>query len=185
MAMDRTQTRNNILDAAHRVLTRCGLAKTTIEAVAVEAAMSKGGVLHYFASKRDLLMAVLHRFETYYFEQRDALAARLPEAPGRLARATLMVMVASRKEMASAAHYRLDMYEDLEYREKIGDMKRRMFADILAGARNPEKVAMILYLLDGLWLDKLFRPGPIPTAVGNASRKYLDDFLKNMQQEYE
>lgn len=50
-----------ILDAADAVLLRKGARALTIDAVAAEAGLSKGGVLHHFASKDALVAALVAR----------------------------------------------------------------------------------------------------------------------------
>jgi len=48
-------TRRRLLDAAAAVVRRKGAQALTLDAVAAEAAVSKGGLLYHFASKRELL----------------------------------------------------------------------------------------------------------------------------------
>lgn len=50
-----------ILDAAGAVLRRGGARALTIDAVATEAGLSKGGVLHHYASKDALILALVGR----------------------------------------------------------------------------------------------------------------------------
>ena len=50
-----------ILDAAEALLRRSGSRTLTIDAVAAEAALSKGGVLHHYASKDALVTALAAR----------------------------------------------------------------------------------------------------------------------------
>ena len=50
-----------ILTAAERVVMRDGVMRLTIEAVAREAKLSKGGVLYHLATKEALIQAMLER----------------------------------------------------------------------------------------------------------------------------
>ncbi|MBX9930308.1 MAG: TetR/AcrR family transcriptional regulator [Methylobacterium sp.] len=50
-----------ILDAAERLIRRSGTRTLTIDAVAAEASLSKGGVLHHFSSKDALITALAER----------------------------------------------------------------------------------------------------------------------------
>ena len=52
------QRQTEILNAANRVFSRYGFAKTTIEQVAVEAGLGKGTIYQYFKSKKELFLAV-------------------------------------------------------------------------------------------------------------------------------
>ena len=55
------QTRNAILDAANRVLVEQGAERFTLESVAAEACVSKGGLLYHFASKNALITGMMER----------------------------------------------------------------------------------------------------------------------------
>jgi AcrR family transcriptional regulator len=77
------QTRDRLLDAAARLLLR-DPSKLTLDAVAEEAGVSKGGLLYHFSSKGQLLDAVVDRWEASFQEQIDASA---DPAPGGWTRA--------------------------------------------------------------------------------------------------
>ena len=57
--MPRRDTKQRLLDAAAAVVRRDGATALTLDAVAAEAGVSKGGLLYHFASKRELLDAML------------------------------------------------------------------------------------------------------------------------------
>lgn len=72
-----------ILDAAERLIRRVGTRTLTIDAVAAEAALSKGGVLHHYASKDALISALAER---KLREIRESVAAHEAEqGPGAAA----------------------------------------------------------------------------------------------------
>jgi len=52
-------TRKRLLGAAAAVVRRDGAKALTLDAVAAQAGVSKGGLLYHFASKRELLDAML------------------------------------------------------------------------------------------------------------------------------
>ena len=60
-----TQTIDLILSAAERVVMRDGVMRLTIDAVAHEAKLSKGGVLYHFGTKEALIHAMLERLIQY------------------------------------------------------------------------------------------------------------------------
>lgn len=59
--MDPNLTRDRILDAALQVIGEAGACRMTLDAVAVEADVSKGGLLYHFPDKESLLRGVLDR----------------------------------------------------------------------------------------------------------------------------
>lgn len=67
-----------ILDAANAVLRERGAGGLTIDAVAAAAGLSKGGVLHHFASKDALVSALVARKLT---KLRDGIAASEADQP--------------------------------------------------------------------------------------------------------
>src|SRR3954465_8010172 len=71
--MPRALTRNRLLDAAAAVVRRDGAQALTLDAVAAEAGVSKGGLLYHFKTKRDLVQAMIERWLAEF--QRDIDAA--------------------------------------------------------------------------------------------------------------
>jgi len=59
-----TSTRDIILDAAETIVARDGSRRLTIDAVAAEASVSKGGVLYHFPNKIALLQGMVERMTT-------------------------------------------------------------------------------------------------------------------------
>src|SRR6476659_609770 len=57
--MSTQTTRQQILHAAFALIRREGVARLTIEAVAQEAGLSKGGVLYHFKTKESLISAMI------------------------------------------------------------------------------------------------------------------------------
>lgn len=63
MARPRTIDRNRVLDAAEAVVQKNGPTGLTLDAVAREAAVTKGGIQSVFGTKEGLLHAMLERWE--------------------------------------------------------------------------------------------------------------------------
>ncbi len=71
-------TRERLVSAAERVLSRPGGGEASIEAIAAEAGLTKGAVYHHFADRAELLRALAKRISPV-----DELAAALLEMEGR------------------------------------------------------------------------------------------------------
>ncbi|MGU3540189.1 TetR/AcrR family transcriptional regulator [Methylobacterium sp. A54F] len=87
MSLPRTRREDRaeiILDAAESLLRRSGSRTLTIDAVAAEAGLSKGGVLHHYASKDALVTALAARKVRRLREGIAARAAALPPGPANL-----------------------------------------------------------------------------------------------------
>lgn len=76
-----------ILEAAAAVLLKAGVRGLTIDAVAAEAGLSKGGVLHHFASKDALVVALVARKLADVREEIAACAAAIPAGPSQFPKA--------------------------------------------------------------------------------------------------
>lgn len=62
-AEERERIREALLEAGEALFSRVGFEKTTVAELATEAHISKGAFYLFFASKEDLLMALIGRFE--------------------------------------------------------------------------------------------------------------------------
>ena len=83
------QTPEVILDAAEALIRREGAARLTIDAVAAEAGLSKGGVMHHFASKDALIAAMVRHQLGRMDAEVTAIEAGLP--PSRAAPLVAMI----------------------------------------------------------------------------------------------
>ncbi len=60
--MARSSSRDKIIEAAEKLVARVGAAHLTLDAVAEEAGVSKGGLLYHFKTKNELIEAILHEY---------------------------------------------------------------------------------------------------------------------------
>lgn len=81
--------RDRILDAAEKLILTRGVGQLGVEAIAAEAKVSKGGFFHHFATKDDLLLAVLDRLIAQVDAVITAVAANDPEPRGARLRAQI------------------------------------------------------------------------------------------------
>lgn len=89
MANHRSNIKEILLDAAELITIRDGLTRLTFDAIAKEAVVSKGGVLHHFNSKDSLIEAMVirgvDRWRQFYLDLYNAA----PVGPGRMTKALL------------------------------------------------------------------------------------------------
>lgn len=84
-----SSARDRILDATERLIRSRGAGQLSVEAVAQEAKVSKGGFFHHFASKDELLVALMDRLVGGVHEQIAAKAQGDPEPRGARLRAQI------------------------------------------------------------------------------------------------
>jgi AcrR family transcriptional regulator len=80
---------DSLLDAAEAVVARQGIANLTLDAVAAEVGMSKGGLLHHFPSKDRLVQAMVVRSAEAWRAHFTRAYELMPAGPGRMVRALL------------------------------------------------------------------------------------------------
>ncbi len=81
-------TRDSLLEAAKRVIQKLGAAHLTLEAVAKEAGVSKGGLLYHFPNKHALLKGMMMKGIRHHVEEMDQAVGPEP-ARGAFARCFL------------------------------------------------------------------------------------------------
>jgi AcrR family transcriptional regulator len=95
------RSRNAAIQAALAIIARDGPGKLTFEALSRESGISKGGLMHQFRSKDEILKALL-AYQTEYFDKfsRDYLATLGTDH----AEATLMAQIATSREAAAQSN---------------------------------------------------------------------------------
>jgi len=88
MTIKADHSKTKILTAAMALLERCGARTLTLDKVAQEAGVSKGGLTHHFKSKPDLFLGLIDMvIATMNDQLAEQLALEPKDAPGRLTRA--------------------------------------------------------------------------------------------------
>ena len=87
---------DRVLDAAEAVVVRQGIGNLTLDAVASEAGISKGGLLHHFASKDRLIEAMVLRCAQGWRECVIGAYEAAEPGRGRMARAMRHAVEAGR-----------------------------------------------------------------------------------------
>src|SRR3954463_13275580 len=72
--MPPARTKDRLLDAAGAVVMRDGAQALTLDAVAQEAEVSKGGLLYHFKSKRELVEGLTERWLAEFQKEMDEAA---------------------------------------------------------------------------------------------------------------
>ena len=153
--------RDRLLDAAEEVALVSGASGFTLEAVAAQASVSKGGLLYHFPSKDALISGLVSRMVERFQLRVEVAYAQDPEqgSPGQFTRAVVTAMLEGMdgtdvkvggSVLASLAS-QLDLLAPL--RESYAGCMARIQED-----RLPPGVALVVVAaLDGLMLWKLFR----------------------------
>jgi AcrR family transcriptional regulator len=147
-----------LLDAAEAVIVRDGIASLTIDAVAAQAGVSKGGLLHHFPNKDRLVQALVVRTASAIREHYEQAWRETPEGPGRMARALLEANLRDMNEWCvscrrgSAAAFAALAHNPAliePMRATYGELYRRVAQDdgLPSGVGDA-----VVAAIDGLWL---------------------------------
>lgn len=153
------ETRDRLLDAAARIVLR-DPSKLTLDAVAEEAGVSKGGLLYHFSSKSQLLEAVVDRWEAGFEEEIEAVA---DPGPGGWTRAYVDVTAKDfddpkTRGIDSGIIAALALHpERLEtVRERYAAKQQRIERDGI----DAVDATIVRLATDGLWFCELLDLGP-------------------------
>lgn len=171
-----------ILDAARRIVARDGGGRLTMDALAAEVGMSKGGVLYNFPSKLALLEALLAEmvavFEENLAAARSAVGAQ-PNATLRAVLATYAVMEAPDCEVSAAIL--AAAAEAPALLDPVRALLGRLQADVQAEAAEPTLALAVLAALDGLRFQRLMRLPPDDPALRAAILARLGTLVDAME----
>ncbi|GAB4511726.1 MAG: TetR/AcrR family transcriptional regulator [Anaerolineae bacterium] len=173
-----SDTRAEILDAAGRLITREGVKTLTIDNVATEAGISRGGVLYHFASKDALIQGMLDRLISN-FERIMADEVTQDDDPhGRqtraFARATLRMDEETSAVFApliAAIAYNPELLQPLN--ERWTQWQQMMEAEI-----DPVKGAVVRLASHALWLSDLFSMNTFDRDQKRAIVAHLEDLTR-------
>jgi AcrR family transcriptional regulator len=154
-------TRANLLDAAFRLAHRDGVAAVTLEAVASEAGVSKGGLLYHFPSKDALVRGMVEDLQGEFETASERVAARDPHARGRAARAYLSAC--SDADPSQSIRW-LALIGALVQEPALLQPWREYIADASAADRAEGSDAVAAWIVrlaaDGLWLADVLGTQP-------------------------
>jgi AcrR family transcriptional regulator len=150
----RPSRRTELLDAAAAVIRRDGAAALTLDAVAAEAGVSKGGVLYHFASKRALVDGLLERWL-------DDFEAKLDD-DDMLASYVRACDLAKTGPDYKAAEFGVlaAMIDEPAVLEATREREAAWMERILAGTTDRVDAWLVRLAADGLWYSDLLGVAP-------------------------
>lgn len=177
-------SQNRILDAAERVVIRDGVARLTLDAVAAEAGLSKGGVLYHFPSKDALVRGMVSHLIAESAAALNRSIEADPEVKGRYTRAILAVNFPDPETDVEhhnrvAAAMLAAILTNPALLEPVYEAYREVTTRLLDDGIDPVRARIVHLAADGLWMaEMLGMPGP-----GTESRRQIIATLYQMTRE--
>lgn len=159
MGRARVIDRQSVLDAAERVVVQGGAANLTLEAVAIEAGISKASVLYDYKSKHALIKAVIERSVARHTARLRAHAEAQGPVPDRAMRGRIAAMAAhsvSDAERSVALNLVAALASDHDLRALIETAYREHMSEITRDSAQPRHAMLAFLALEGLWLMERF-----------------------------
>lgn len=167
-----------MLDAAETVVVKHGAVRLTLDAVAKQGKVSKGGVMYHFPSKEALLQALVTRAIERSHAARENLQPASP-APGQVLRAYVRASVGDPlgNDRVSAALLSV-VASDPKLMAPVREFFRERLPAI--GKDVPfERAALIHLATEGLWLMDLFKLSPFTKTQRASIVRLLGELAAN------
>lgn len=170
--------RSLILAAASTIVKNSGIEKLTLEAVAAEAGVSKGGLLHHFPNKDALIYSMVSGITNDFVADVQKRAAQDTREQGKWSRAYLQSTVEADQDgqdMNVALNAALFTNGELldELRKHYTVWQENIENDGL----DPVIGSIVRLAVDGLWLSEVFGIGEISDDMRNKVIRKLNEMI--------
>jgi AcrR family transcriptional regulator len=151
------ETREKLVQAAAQLVVSKGINRVTLEQVAFEAGVSKGGLLHHFPTKQALLSGLMEQVGRVFKARLEKfMGLETALQPGRLARAYIRASFeyeADELQLTNAIAKVVGEFPELllELQAEFAQLDQEMQKDGLPAAR----AIVIRLACDGLWFSEL------------------------------
>jgi len=152
------RTRKAALEAARKIIARDGPARLTLDSIAKEAGISKGGLMHQFPSKHAVLKALIERHAEYFedFSRRYLEQAKATSAQPELSTAIATLREAALQPQSFAVAFLSAVAEEPSLLSITRDRDEKRIAAIKAEATDPEVALLRRSAAQGLALGNIF-----------------------------
>ncbi|NIK11613.1 TetR/AcrR family transcriptional regulator [Alkalibacillus sp. S2W] len=179
--MGKNSRKIEILNAASRIVDDKGIFNLTLESVAKEAGISKGGLLYHYPSKEALVQGMVDHLANNY---RTKIAQNVEDDPldkGKWTRAFLNVTFNQgypNKEMHSGLLAAKAVKPELL--EPLHDAYEEWQTNIENDGLDPIDATIIRLATDGIWLSELFETYQIDPEQKKEVYKRLHKWIQDM-----
>jgi AcrR family transcriptional regulator len=170
------ETISRLLEAASTLIATQGVDALTLDAVAQAANVSKGGLLHHFASKEALITRLIEfNFATFEADLRAALEPEEAEGtPGRWTRAYIALCFATTARANDiGVAFALMTRRNPEQVNEIGTYTSRIWEELEHDGLDPVQSILIRSAADGVYYNDMVGNPPLAEALRTRLRDEL------------
>jgi AcrR family transcriptional regulator len=165
------ETCDLIFAACSRILQRDGLVRLTLDAVAAEAGLSKGGLLYHFPTKVALIEALFQHHIDQFNIRLQELVAEEEHCTGSWLRAYAKASIEQITEPNTASLFASLFAAGERYPTVLARM-RQSYAEwqreVEASDIEPTKALLVRLAVDGFWFTELYQYAPLAVAERTA-----------------
>lgn len=164
--MSRPSNRGAILDAAERVLMEKGAWRLTLDAVALEASVSKGGVLYHFPSKDQLLEGLVSRLLELAADRRRSGRGDASKDPAQVLRSEVeMSLLDKERNLRLGAAIVGALAHSPNLLDPVRAYHRDRFREVTSLPISEIESSIILLAVDGLMMLEILDISPFTPEV--------------------
>lgn len=155
--MGKNSRKLDILNAASKIVDEQGIFNLTLDAVAKEAGLSKGGLFYHYPSKEALVKGMVAHLASNYEEKIAKDMEDSPDEKGKFIRSYVNVTFNQSEENKQKNAVLLAAKAvDYDLLDPIRELYEEWSNEVENGDIDPMKAAIIQLATDGLWLTELF-----------------------------
>ncbi|RUT40324.1 TetR/AcrR family transcriptional regulator [Paenibacillus anaericanus] len=169
--------RKDLITAAAFIVDQFGMQKLTLEAVAKQAGVSKGGLLHHFPNKDALIKGMIDKYSENFINGVRGKVSIDQESRGKWHRAYLEATINDvEASNGLVTSYIAALYTDPRLISKLESDYRELHEIMNQDGLDPIKSTIIKIAIDGLWYSEIFNIG----KLDNELKKEVITRLKEM-----
>ncbi len=171
-------TQKAILDAANRIVIEQGVERLTLEQVAAEAGISKGGLLYHFPTKEALIKGMISHYLERFTADFNQTAEKEGDTPGRWNRSYLTTTFADNQRTPRMSSGLLAaVATDPSLLAPLQERFREWVALLDQDGVDPTIAAIVHLVADGLWLVELFGLAAPDEAMKSKVLQALEEMI--------
>jgi AcrR family transcriptional regulator len=178
-----TTTKAEIIASANKLVSEYGTGSMTLEAVAREAGVSKGGLLYHFANKDALIQGMIEHALEQFEQDVDQLAGTFPEEHGRWLKAFVSVTLEARPEHHPGSSILAAAASNTALLQPLGEYFSRWHERAIQDGCDPAVATVVRLASDGFWFADMFTStAPVGAArceVANCLNQLIDSGCSN------